>query len=99
MYMILQAKESQNASFRGSAEVLPPPPKKRNKGLPTVGTKIICSDPEKILQELISENLVTLLRDMPCPELTVVSSNFQVSLFLQNKLLESVCTLFSPKQV
>ena len=43
----------------------------------TVGTKII-ADPEKCFQELISEKLLIFtLRDGPCLELVIVSSNFQ----------------------
>ena len=57
--------------------------------LHTVGTKII-ADPEKCFQELISEKLLIFLRDGPCLELFIVSSNFQVLLLLQDKLLESV---------
>ena len=55
----------------------------------TVGTKII-ADPEKCFQELISKELLILLRDGPCLELIIVSSNFQALLLLQEKLLESV---------
>ena len=55
----------------------------------TVETKIL-ADPEKGFQELISEKLLTLLRDRPCLELIIVSSNSQALLFLQDKLLESV---------
>ena len=55
----------------------------------TVGTKII-ADPEKCFQELISEKLLIFLRDGPCLELIIVSSNFQALLLLQDKLLESV---------
>ena len=57
--------------------------------LRTVGTKII-ADPEKCFQELISDKLLIFLRDGPCLELIVVSSNFQALLLLQDKLLESV---------
>ena len=55
----------------------------------TVGTKIL-ADPEKCFQELISEKLLILLRDGPCLELIIVSSNFQAFLLWQEKLLESV---------
>ena len=55
----------------------------------TVGTKII-ADPEKWFHELISENLLNLLRDRPWLELIIVASNFQALLFLQDKLLESI---------
>ena len=55
----------------------------------TVGTKII-ADPENCFQELISEKLLIFLRDGPCLELIIVSSNFQALLLLQDKLLESV---------
>ena len=55
----------------------------------TVGTKIK-ADPEKSFQELFLEKLLTSLRDRPCLELIIVSSNFQALLFLQDKLLESV---------
>ena len=48
----------------------------------TVGAKII-ADPEKCFQELISGKLLILLRDRPCLELIVISSNFQAFLFLQ----------------
>ena len=51
---------------------------------------LIIADPEKCFQELISENLQILLRDRPCPEIIIVSSNFQASFFSQDKLLESV---------
>ena len=54
------------------------------------------ADPEKHPQELISEKLLILLRDRPCLELVIVSSNFQASLFLQDKLLESVRKLAIP---
>ena len=40
--------------------------------------------------ELGSEQLQILLRDRPCLELIIVSSNFQALLFLQDKLLQSV---------
>ena len=46
--------------------------------------------PEKCFQELISEKLLILLRDRPCLESIIVSSNFQAFLFLPEKLLESV---------
>ena len=62
---------------------------------PTVGTKII-ADPEKCFQELISEKLQILLRDRPCLEIIIVSSNFQASFFLQDKLLESVSQVLIP---
>ena len=55
----------------------------------TVGTKII-ADPEKCFQELISEELLIVLRDRPCLELIIVSRNFRALLFLQDKLLEPV---------
>ena len=55
----------------------------------TVGTKII-ADPEKCFQELISEKLLILLRDGPCLELVIVSSNFQALPLLQDHLLASV---------
>ena len=55
----------------------------------TVETKII-ADPEKCFQELISEKLLIFLRDGPCLELIIVSSNFQALPLLQDKLLESV---------
>ena len=55
----------------------------------TVGTKSK-ADPETCFQELISENLLLLLRGRPCLELIIVSSNIQALLFLQDKLLESV---------
>ena len=48
----------------------------------TVGTKIIAG-PEKCFQELISEKLLILLRDRPCLELIIVSSNLQALLFLR----------------
>ena len=60
-----------------------------NRCLFTVGTKAV-ADPEKCLQELTSEKLLILLWGGPCLELIMVSSNFQASLFLQDKLLESV---------
>ena len=52
----------------------------------TVGTKII-ADPEKCFQELISEKSLIFLRDGPCLELIIVSSNFQALLLLQDILL------------
>ena len=52
------------------------------------GTKII-ADPEKCFQELISQNLLILLRDRSCLELIIVSSNFQAFLLLEEKSLES----------
>ena len=55
----------------------------------TVGTKII-ADLEKCFRELISEKVLILLRDGPCLELIIVSSNFQALLLLQDELLESV---------
>ena len=55
----------------------------------TVGTKII-ADPENCFQELCSEKMLILLRERPCPEVFIVSSNFQASFFLQDKLLKSV---------
>ena len=55
----------------------------------TIGTKII-ADPERCFQELISEKLLILLRDGPCLEIIIVSSNFQALLLLQHKSLESV---------
>ena len=48
----------------------------------TVGTKII-ADPDKCFRELISEKLLILLRDRPCLEFIIVSSNFQAFLFFQ----------------
>ena len=42
------------------------------------------------MNELNSEKLLTLLRDRPCLELILISSNIQALLFLQDKLLESV---------
>ena len=53
------------------------------------GPKFI-ADPEKCFQELISEKLLILLRDRACLDIIIVSSNFQASVFLQDKLLESV---------
>ena len=41
------------------------------------------ADPEKCFQELISGKLPILLRDRPCLELIMISSNFQAFLFLQ----------------
>ena len=46
--------------------------------------------------ELISEKLLILLRNRPCLELIIVSSNFQVLFFLQDKLLESVGKVLIP---
>ena len=57
--------------------------------LSTVGTQIT-ADPEKCLQEFVSERLLILLRDGPCLELFIVSSNFQSLIFFQDKVLESV---------
>ena len=54
-----------------------------------LSTKIV-ADPEECFQELISEHLLVLMRDWPCLELIIVSSNFQALLFLQDKVLESV---------
>ena len=51
---------------------------------------------EKCFQKVISEKLLILLRDRPCLELIIVSSNFQACLFLQKKLLESVGKLLIP---
>ena len=64
----------------------------------TVGTKMI-ADLEKCFQELISEKLLILLREMPCLELIIVSSNFQALLFLQDRLLESVWKLVIPVKI
>ena len=50
----------------------------------------IIADPEKYFQELISEKLLIFLRDGPCLELIIASSNFQALLRLQDKLLASV---------
>ena len=50
------------------------------------------ANPEKCFRELISENLLILLRDGPCQEFSIASSNFEASLFRQEKLLESVCS-------
>ena len=52
---------------------------------PTVGTKII-ADPEKCFQELISERLLIFLRDGPCLELIIVSSNSQALLPLAGQI-------------
>ena len=49
--------------------------------------EVLQGDPR---QELISEKLLISLRDGPCLELIIVSSNFQAVLLLQDKLLESV---------
>ena len=57
------------------------------------------ADPEKCFQEFISEKFLILLRDGPCLELFIVSSNFQALLFLQDKLLESVTAINSSKKV
>ena len=65
------------------------PWKKLRESTNTFGTKII-ADPENCFQELISEKLQIFLRDGPCLELIIVSSNFQALLLLQDKLLESV---------
>ena len=43
----------------------------------------VIADPEKCFQELISEKLLNLLQDRPCPELISFSSNFQAFLFLE----------------
>ena len=48
----------------------------RARRFATVGTKII-ADLEKCFQESISLNLLILLRDRPCQELIIVSSNFR----------------------
>ena len=55
----------------------------------TVGTKII-ADPGECFQELISGKSLILLRDRPCLEIIIASSNFQASFFLLDELLESV---------
>ena len=52
------------------------------------------ADPEKRFQELTSEKSLILKWDRPCLELVIVSSTFQALLFLQDKLLGSVSTLF-----
>ena len=56
-----------------------------------VGTKVI-ADPETCYQELSSNMFLGLLRDRPCPQaiLTLISSYFLGSLFMHDKLLESV---------
>ena len=53
---------------------------------------IYCQDPKYSR----SEELLILLRDRPSLEFIVVSSNLQASLFLQDKLLESVGQLLIP---
>ena len=40
--------------------------------------------------------ITDILRDRPCLELLIVSSNYQALLFLQNSLLESVSKLLVP---
>ena len=50
----------------------------------TVGTKII-ADPKKCFQELISEKLLILLRDI-CLELVIVSSYFSGFVFLAGQI-------------
>ena len=42
--------------------------------------------------------MLILLQDRPCLEFIIVSSNFQALLFLQDKLLESVCKLLIPEK-
>ena len=59
----------------------------------TVGTKIIV-DPEKSA----SRKLLILLRDRPCLELIIVSSNSQALLFVQVKLLEPVWKLLASEK-
>ena len=49
-----------------------------------------------MFQEAISKKLLILLRDGPCQELIIASSDFQALLFLQSKLLESVWKLLIP---
>ena len=44
----------------------------------------------RILSGIDFKKLRILLRERPCLELNIVSSNFQALLFLQDKLLESV---------
>ena len=44
----------------------------------------IIADPKTCLQEFISGKLLILLRDKPCLELVIVSSNFQALLGLQD---------------
>ena len=53
--------------------------------LHAVGTKII-ADPD--FQESISEKIPILLRDRPCQELIILSSQIQASLFLLKKIVE-----------
>ena len=48
------------------------------------------ADLELCFQELTSEEMLVLLRDRPCLELIILSSNFQALLLLQDKLPESV---------
>ena len=61
----------------------------------TVGTQII-ADPGKRFQEWISGKLLILLRDRPCLEIIIVSSNFQASFFLLDELLESAWQVLIP---
>ena len=44
----------------------------------------------KCIQESISDKVLVLLRDRPCLQLIIVSSNFQALPYLQDKLLELV---------
>ena len=46
----------------------------------------------------IWKHVSDLLRDRPCLELIIVSSNFQALFFLQAKLLESVWKLLIPEK-
>ena len=50
-----------------------------SKNICTVGTKIL-ADPRKRFHELITENLLNLLRDRPWLELNIAFSNFQALL-------------------
>ena len=55
-----------------------------------LGVGVFSLLPRQCFQELVSEKLLSLLRDRPHLELIIVSSNFQALLLLQDKLLESV---------
>ena len=58
--------------------------------LSTVGTTIR-ADREKCFQELISENLLILLRDRPCLEIVIVSSNFSGFVLLAAESCRTNC--------
>ena len=63
----------------------------QNKGPFSVGPEICDQEPcMDFGPTSFSELPLFLLRDRPCLDLIIVSSNFQALFFLQDKLLESV---------